>query len=181
MGLVNMQIAKKKIYDVCVIGSGAAGGFMVKELTAAGARPLINTTSWGWTLTPYGIAKLTQDLAWVTACHRNQGRIEELERDATDDERFAWGFFGYDFPEFGAVARSVWAPMPGLLREIVGNPFRPVVFDPAWRRHAAVALARQMYDERDFGAMPVLADALQDAGCEHPDILGHCRSPGRHL
>ncbi len=36
-----MFIAKKKIYDVCVIGSGAAGGFMVKELTAAGADTIL--------------------------------------------------------------------------------------------------------------------------------------------
>jgi len=36
-----MNIAKKKIYDVCVIGSGAAGGFMVKELTAAGADTIL--------------------------------------------------------------------------------------------------------------------------------------------
>jgi choline dehydrogenase-like flavoprotein len=36
-----MNIVKRKIYDVCVIGSGAAGGFAVKELTAAGADTLL--------------------------------------------------------------------------------------------------------------------------------------------
>jgi hypothetical protein len=34
-----------------------------------------------------------------------------------------------------------------------------------------------MYESRDFSPMPILADALQDAGCENPDILGHCRDP----
>jgi hypothetical protein len=63
----------------------------------------------------------------------------------------------------------------GLLRCIVGNPFRPVAFNPAWRTDTALSLARQMYDSRDFGAMPILADALQDAGCEHEQILNHCR------
>ena len=62
-----------------------------------------------------------------------------------------------------------------LVREIFGNPFRPVAFDPAWRTDTAVAVARQMYDSRNFGAMPILADALQDAGCEDEHILAHCR------
>jgi hypothetical protein len=64
-----------------------------------------------------------------------------------------------------------------LLRDIFGNPFRPVTFDPVWRTSTAVALAKQMYDTRDFGAMPILADALQDAGCTSDDILNHCRDP----
>ena len=63
------------------------------------------------------------------------------------------------------------------LRDVFGNPFRPVAFDAAWRTSTAVALATQMYDSRDFGAMPILADALQDAGCTSDDILDHCRDP----
>jgi hypothetical protein len=62
-----------------------------------------------------------------------------------------------------------------LLRDIVGNPFRPVIFSPEWRTSTVIALARQMYDSRDFSAMPILADALQDAGCDNEDILQHCR------
>jgi hypothetical protein len=69
----------------------------------------------------------------------------------------------------------------GLLRDIFGNPFRPVTFDPAWRTSDAIALARQMYESRDFGAMPILADALQDAGCGNEQILSHCRGPGPHV
>jgi hypothetical protein len=61
-----------------------------------------------------------------------------------------------------------------LARDIFGNPFRPVTFDPDWRTSTAVALAKQMYDSRDFGAMPILADALQDAGCDNDDVLKHC-------
>jgi hypothetical protein len=68
-----------------------------------------------------------------------------------------------------------------LLRDIVGNPFRPVLFDPAWRTQTAVLLARGMYESRDFGAMPILADALQDAGCDNDDVLNHCRGPGPHV
>jgi hypothetical protein len=41
-----------------------------------------------------------------------------------------------------------------------------------------VLLARTVYDSCDFGAMPILADALQDAGCDDATILDHCR--GKH-
>ena len=62
-----------------------------------------------------------------------------------------------------------------LLDEVCANQYRPVAFDPAWRTSDAVALARSMYDSRDFSAMPILADALQDAGCEDEQVLNHCR------
>jgi hypothetical protein len=69
------------------------------------------------------------------------------------------------------------AVQAALLRDIFGNPFRPVKFTREWRTDTAVSLARQMYESRDFGAMPILADALQDAGCDSDDILNHCRDP----
>jgi hypothetical protein len=64
-----------------------------------------------------------------------------------------------------------------LVRDIFGNPFRPVAADPRWLTSTVVALARGMYESRDFGAMPILADALQEAGCESEDVLTHCRDP----
>jgi hypothetical protein len=68
-----------------------------------------------------------------------------------------------------------------LLRCIAGNPFRPVTFYPDWGTDTAVVLARQMYDAREFSAMPILGDALQDAGCDNEDVLNHCRGPGSHV
>lgn len=46
--------------------------------------------------------------------------------------------------------------------------------EPTHKTDTAVALAREMYASRDFSAMPILADALQDAGCDNPDVLNHC-------
>ncbi|WP_246523698.1 hypothetical protein [Gemmata palustris] len=89
-----------------------------------------------------------------------------------------------------AVTDSVFTlPLPfvsnsiqcSAIRDIFGNPFRPVVFSPYWRTDTAVSLARQMYESRDFSAMPILADALQDAGCDNDDVLSHCRAPGEHV
>jgi hypothetical protein len=68
-----------------------------------------------------------------------------------------------------------------LLRDIFGNPFRPVTLSPSWRTSTAMSLARQMYESREFGAMPILADALQDAGCDSDEVLKHCRGPGPHV
>jgi hypothetical protein len=68
-----------------------------------------------------------------------------------------------------------------LLREVFGNPFRPIAFSPEWRTDTAVALARQMYEAKEFSAMPILADALQEAGCDSEEVLSHCRGPGPHV
>ena len=70
------------------------------------------------------------------------------------------------------------------LRDVVGNPFRPAAVDPRWWSGAGAIvaeLARAIYDRRSFDVLPVLADALEGAGCHEPDILGHCRRPGRHV
>ncbi|HJZ58209.1 MAG TPA: hypothetical protein VKE74_24920 [Gemmataceae bacterium] len=67
------------------------------------------------------------------------------------------------------------AAMADLLRDIAGNPFRKAGFRPEWRTSTVVQLAQPMYESKDFGPMPILADALQDAGCENDDILAHCR------
>ena len=68
-----------------------------------------------------------------------------------------------------------------LVREILGNPFRPVTLNPAWRTSNVTALAHAIYDDRAFDRLPILADALEDAGCDNADILNHCRQPGEHV
>jgi hypothetical protein len=67
------------------------------------------------------------------------------------------------------------------VRDIFGNPFRPVKFHKKWRTDTAASLARQMYESREFSAMPILADALQDAGCDNEEVLSHCRGAGPHV
>jgi hypothetical protein len=68
-----------------------------------------------------------------------------------------------------------------LIRDIFGNPFRPVTVNPAWRTSNVTALAQSVYDERAFDRLPILADALEDAGCDNQDILNHCRQPDEHV
>ena len=81
-------------------------------------------------------------------------------------------------PDAGGVGHHEAA---AILRDIFVNPFRPVVFDPRWRTEHTVGLAAKMYDDREFAAMPILADALEEAGCDSEPILTHCREPGVHV
>lgn len=78
----------------------------------------------------------------------------------------------------------VWVPWylhdVDLLRDVHGNPFQYVPFPQAWRTDTVLAFARQMYDSRDFSAMPIFADALEDAGCDNQEMLSHCRCGRRH-
>jgi hypothetical protein len=71
--------------------------------------------------------------------------------------------------------------LAALIRDIFGNPLRPFTFDSSWLTSTVLTLAQQMYNTRDFSALPILADAVQDAGCENEDILNHCRQPGDHV
>ncbi len=68
-----------------------------------------------------------------------------------------------------------------IFRCVFGNPFRPVTIDPRWLTSTVVALAAGIYAERAFDRMPILADALEDAGCDSADILTHCRGDGPHV
>lgn len=70
-----------------------------------------------------------------------------------------------------------------FLRDIFGNPFRTVSIAEAWlswNDRTIPRIAQAIYDERKFEDMPVLADALEEAGCTDTEILGHCRGPGPH-
>ena len=71
-----------------------------------------------------------------------------------------------------------------LLRDIVGNPFRRVAASPpwlTWNDGAVQKMVQVIYDGRRFADLPILADALEDAGCDNADILAHCRSGGEHV
>src|SRR5262249_29378607 len=71
-----------------------------------------------------------------------------------------------------------------LVRELVGNPFRPVTADPAWlawEDGTIPRLGQAIHDEGIFDRLPILADSLEDAGCNDADILSHCRASTPHV
>ena len=76
------------------------------------------------------------------------------------------------------------ATIPALLRDVFGNPFRPAKADQgwlAWNDSAVRKLAQSIDDERAFNRLALLADALEDAGCDDAGLLGHLRGPGPHV
>jgi hypothetical protein len=114
------------------------------------------------------------DAACRTACYA-KGAIGAANR-ASYCAAYALSYEGQQAVEQESQCR--------LLRCLFGNPFRPFTCDPTWRTwHGGllISMARQMYDSRDFSDMPILADALEEAGCTNQDILGHCRSRGQHV
>jgi hypothetical protein len=68
-----------------------------------------------------------------------------------------------------------------LLHDLFGDPFRTTAVDPSWRTPAALHLATVIYQGREFGLMPVLGDALEEAGCTESDLLAHLRSQDDHI
>jgi sugar phosphate isomerase/epimerase len=76
------------------------------------------------------------------------------------------------------------AEQAALLRCLLGNPFRAVCLDPswlAWQNRTIPIIAWSIYGERGFVDLPILADALEEAGCQDQSILGHCRSGDEHV
>jgi hypothetical protein len=72
-------------------------------------------------------------------------------------------------------------PLLEFFRDITGNMFRSGKTDTNWLTETAVSLATGIYGDRAFDRLPLLADALQDAGCTDAELLGHLRSPGPHV
>jgi hypothetical protein len=81
-----------------------------------------------------------------------------------------------------------------LIRDIFGNPFRPLPPRKGkrawqdiqrrwltWQGGEVPKLAQAIYEERAFDRLPVLGDALEEAGCTDRPILDHCRGPGQHV
>jgi hypothetical protein len=68
-----------------------------------------------------------------------------------------------------------------LIRDVFGDPYPLPAFDPAWRTPDVMALAEGIYEGQGFERMPMLADALEKAGCHDTVILGHCRGNGPHV
>jgi hypothetical protein len=71
-----------------------------------------------------------------------------------------------------------------LVRDVVGNPFRPAHLNPEWLTWdggLVPRLARGIYEERAFERMPILADALEEAGCDNPELLAHAREQDLHV
>jgi hypothetical protein len=117
-------------------------------------------------------ARAAVELARGTAEAAVAAAVQAVLEAATE-----WGDTKWATQAAGAAVRAA------LLRDLVGNPFRPRAIDPAWlewRGGTVRRIAQAIYDESRFEELPVLADALEEAGCTDADLLAHCRG-GEHV
>jgi hypothetical protein len=88
-------------------------------------------------------------------------------------------------PDYGQVNNDDYSAerrnQVSIFRHTIGNPFRPATVAPACLTAQVLAVAGIIYDGRRFQDMPLLGDALEDAGCNNSEILNHCRAVQDHF
>jgi hypothetical protein len=130
--------------------------------------------------------------------------LGSYSRNSPDGRRSTVGRLAYDVvgqkPDHAALGQTAMPiPLAGLalpdgrtgkallcdmIREVFGNFVNPAVAEKHWLRwndRTVPLLAQAIYDEKAFDRLPILADALEDAGCSDRTILDHLRSPGPHV
>jgi hypothetical protein len=129
---------------------------------------------------------------------RRAAQVRYRGGEETAEGAAMWAVVAVCEPEVERVLRAVaWAAWCGpfrpgnpdmakcleeqadMLRDVVGNPFRAASADLRWLTTTVVDLAKVIYHEREFDRLPILADALMDAGCDDEAFLGHCREHGK--
>jgi hypothetical protein len=122
----------------------------------------------------------------ITACHAVNAVVVAEDNPDIVPLLLRWAFLHPRFmadeglPVVGTRWYSEVVAQCNLVRDIFGNPFHHVTHDPSWLTPTVTSLATAIYEERAFDRLPILADALEDAGCTHAYILSHCRSGGEH-
>ncbi len=138
-------------------------------------------------LTAYNAASVTRGTAaWAAAWASEKVARKAARMTAKAAVRaVAWAaaITAVEAEEAAAKARLV-----GIFRDIFCNPFRPVAINSIWLTSNVTTLAQAAYEERilpsgqlDPARLAILSDALEEAGCDHADMLSHLRSPGPHV
>jgi hypothetical protein len=102
--------------------------------------------------------------------------------------------FGGLFPRPAPRSRpGLTSALVGVVKAFAGSPLRAAQADGTsevtvtarvnqeWRTSTTVSLAQAIYEDRAFDRLPILADALEEAGCDNTDLLAHCRGDGPHV
>jgi hypothetical protein len=128
------------------------------------------------------------------AHHRRESGVSGRAVHVAYDLWADW--YGYAFPNYrdlfesypGALAEAPSRFLPAVMREIYGNPFRPLAVAPSHLTEVVRLLAQAAFESRevlsghlDNARLAVLSDALEEAGCTEAELLGHLRSPGPHV
>jgi hypothetical protein len=160
------------------VAEGYADGLVDRNaLTTSGQAA---ETVWGSTL---GAGGRVEDFgaygAWATLNPGNATQVARVAAISTSTHKAA----APELPDADRLpaALAECEAQAVLLREMFGNPFRPVTIDPTWLTPKVVDLARQLYEEQGFDRIPDLAQALEEAGCTNKALLEHCRMQEGHV
>ena len=141
------------------------------------------------------------DLAWAQVEQIEEAAdlaVRESPGEAAAARAAAATLAAWAPPIWGACQAAQWAAQAleshrrdesrfqaNLLRCIFGNPVRRSSVIPAtvlaWNDGTVRRIAECIYEERAFDRLPILADALLDAGCDNEELIAHCRSAGPHV
>jgi len=136
---------------------------IVSSLELYGDEPIYDASYWAcW--------KDAEEAAATCAWYARNNSTRQVEWGGPDGEG-----------RCSEVAAKEDSKQANLLREVFGNPFCPSCVDPFWLSSTVTALAQAIYEDRAFDRLPILADALEDAGCTDAGILTHCRGSGPHV
>ena len=171
-----VEIAERYADGLAAVTSLTAARAAAREAAWNAARNAALDSAWAAAWTVAGIAVWAA--AWNAALDSARATAWDVAQAAAGDGagEAAWNA-AWD------VARKRQCI---LLREIIGNPWRPVTLlgMESWYGSSAMyvpSLGQDIYDRRDWGLLPILADALEDAGCDDRTILDHLRGPGPHV
>jgi hypothetical protein len=132
-----------------------------------------------------GEAEELNKISWMLVSLGLARADQVLLRADLDPQRWS----GIAYLVFSPFSRATptYQHIPGefhsadLVRDVFGNPFSPLSrFDRAWRSETVLQLAHHAQSTGDFSALPILADALEEASCDNMDLLDHLRGVNRH-
>ena len=157
-------------------GLGTIGHLLYARNESRSSERAAATTSAFWAAT-YAVRGVELALRHSTRAPEDRNHYLHMEENRSY-------FAGYA-PAADCLVAEQQLGQAKLLRDIFSNPFRPSPsLSPAvlgWNDSTVRRIAQTIYEEHDFEHLPILADALEDAGCDNADILKHCREPGEHV
>jgi hypothetical protein len=132
---------------------------------------------------------LTESMPRAALARVSSWNAAAAVREAANDRRAIRAAAARDEVQ---VARATWRAaeaafqaerqmQAALLRDIVGDPFRRMVPEPAWQRPEVAVFAQIIYECSAFGRLTELGESLVAAGCKNAAILAHCRQAGPHV
>src|SRR5262249_43566761 len=157
---------------------GLAGAGELRKANGVVDEAIRHTDEYAWSEDKQGMLVAANAVSWATTL-----------REPPDPPAYLAGCAALGAKSASSIEglsdRVNHARQCALLRDILGSlPFRPVTVPPSvlgWDNGRVVKLAQAIYYERSIGDLPILADALEEAGCDDPDILTHCRAAGPHV